>query len=374
MDNDLLSIGIANTKEVADLTPFYYTDGNKYRKYKQLRTSSTLSAGLPLKNAFSHHHQINFVLKKHRTDAFAIICFNWKNVKPIKTLLIPNLYSDRNNNIIFKICGEKQSYLLFYQECISIIEIRHLLSLKMKKTFNFLTICHALGLVSKFQEMRVCVDAIYMPNRGAVLMCLNTMIVYCEDETKPVVLFQFENPKLKDRFLSVQWSCQQNVLFAETANSIMLFEFGEEGLSRTRVFQHPWLQHCNSRIVDWEPRGNLVISAHRTKLMRENLYVFHYSEDGLKLLAYVSDVLGRSINYSAQKKQLLFVDEDYSGTRQVRTLFPFKMLEEQYRFEMKDEDKLEKGELLATLPELVKMRPPCYPGFQNGILIVRFLL
>lgn len=371
--NELLSIDISNAKVVADISPFYFVD-SKYKKFRQNRHYARISAGLPIKIADSNRSGISVALKKHRTDAFAAILLDWKTLKPIKTALIPSLYSDRNHKIIFKLFESRYSYLLIYQECISQLEIRCFLSLKTKKSFKLLTICQSLGIESQFQEMRVCIDAIYMPCRGDVLMCLNNMIVQCEEETKPTVLYKFENPKSRDRFLSLRWACQQNVLFAETTNSIMLFQLGKEGILGIKVYQHPWLQHCNSRIVDWDPLTSLVISARRERVTREDVYIFHYSENEMKLLGYVKDILTWSISYSAPRKQLLFVDEDFSGDRQLRTLWPLRMLEEEWRIEADDEDKLEKGEILTNLPLLVKMSPPCAARFVKDVLVVRFLL
>lgn len=370
---EFLSIGVSNSKQVGEIPPFYFTN-NKFEKYKLNKLTTRVSAGIPLKVSVCSQAAITVSLKKYRTNAFALMLFEWKTLRPIKTTLIPTLYSDSNHKIIFKLFEGRNSYLLFYQECISQIEIRRFLSLKKLKSFSLFTICQSLGIESQFQELRVCIDAVYMPNQGAILMCLNHMIVLCEEETRPAVLFKFENPKLKDRFLSVRWNCQQNTLLAETASSIMLFEIGDEGVRGTRVLQHPWLQHCNSRILHWEPSASLVFSAKSTKLTRENIYIFQYSENGMKLVAYVANAFVNSMSYSPQRKQLLYVDEDFSGNREVRTLWPLKLLDENDRLDMADEDKFEKGELLAHLPDFVKIGVSCTAVFIKNVLAVRSLL
>lgn len=372
--SDFLNINTTNRNEVKKVAPFYFLDNN-FEKYKQLREFSRHSQGIPLEHIDSHHSKMAVVLKRHSSNSLAVLVFPWIKLHPIKTVLIPSLYLDSSHKNIFKFCGNKDSHILLYQECNAMIDIRRFVSLKKEKTFNLQDICKSLGIATDFSEIKVCLDATYLPDLGVVVMCLNQMLVSYKNEANFSVIYQFEQPKIRDRFVSVQYSHQHKILFAETIASVMMFDYGEEGVTATRVFQHPSLKNINGRIVGWDPAMSVIVSAQNDRMNKENIYVFQYWDSSeVKLLFWTKEKRTASAYYSPRMKKLLYIEEDMFGSKEVRSISVLDGLEKQEEVEDgEDADKLVEGEFIARLPDLVRKAPKYGPRLLNNTLFIRFM-
>ena len=372
--DNFFSLDIINSKEIAEVSPYVFTN-NKYQKYKVINHMRSNMTGLPLLIVDSEVNRISLVLKKHNTNTFGIIYYSWATLRLIKISLIHTKNIDASHRLLFRSCDKNDLSILFYQEHPGIIQIRSLLSFKVKKSFDLLKICKALNVESSFASMRVCVDAVYTSSLGSVLLCLKHMVVICEEESRPTILYELEEDKMKDRFISLRYDHQKATLLAERVMSIMLFRFDSGSACETRVFKLPWMENLHSRIVDWDAVNSLMILARTSDFKKEDLLVFRYFGEEIRLIAWVREKMAYSASYCASNKQLVYIDDNMLTGKQIRSVVLSDLIEEQEdpsTDDDDDDDKLVEGELLAPLPDINRKLARVSLKFNERILMIRF--
>lgn len=371
---DLLNINTVNRKEAKERNSLYFVDG-QHQKYKQAKHISRFGTGANLRLIDSNRLGLTIILKRQSSNSVVILLFQMVVIHPVKKVTISSVHSDLNHKIIFKLCGNNDSHLLLYQECNAIIEIRRLLSLKREKFLSLENICNALEIGAHFSEMKVCLDAVYVPHLSAVVLCLNFMLVLCKDDTNPSIIYRFEGNKAKDRFINLQYNCPTKTILAETLTSIILFELGDDGgVSRTQVLRHPYLKSLSTRIIDWDPKESILISALVTNTNRENIYLFKYANNRAKVKGLLEAKRIGSAFYSKEKRQLLYINEEIFGSQSIRSLYLSSLDDYEDDSVEDEEEKLLEGELVTHVPEVAIKAPRVIPMYQRDTLFIRFLI
>ena len=364
-----LQINIEKRENWKEIIPFYFVN-NSYTKFRRLPFVGRTDDGFPVASADAFSLNLICVLKRCSSTTFKLTSISYVIVQFLKSVIIelPDTYINRK--VILKCCGERETKLLFYHESNGIIELRRSNSFKKDKTFSLEKICNSLGLASQYDQIKACIDIVYIPQLLQIALCLSSMIVLVDQDDIVTMIHNDTEQRNMEKFIGLKYDIERKLLLAEGRTSMKLFQLEDNNNTWNTIMniENPYFNR-NSRLFAWDPSECVIITTERISMEFENIHILCYGEGrgGSKVheLGLITNKNSLKLNYCLQKHALLYVDADFSGRLLLRCVWMTHLKQDQEgnNSDNCEETNVIEGEHLAHLPDFVKKMVPVKPIF-----------
>ena len=369
-----LQITIEKQESWKEIVPFYFVNST-YTKVRMLPSVGRNEDGFPVAATDAFNLNLCCFLQRHSSTSFKLSCLSYINLQFLKSEKIELPNTDINRKLILKCCGVKNTNLLFYHESNGIIELRRSNSFKKDKTFSLEKICNSLGLASQYDQIKACIDIVYIPQLLQIALCLSSMIVLVDQDDIVTMIHNDTEQRNMEKFIGLKYDIERKLLLAEGRTSMKLFQLEDNNNTWNTIMniENPYFNR-NSRLFAWDPSECVIITTERISMEFENIHILCYGEGrgGSKVheLGLITNKNSLKLNYCLQKHALLYVDADFSGRLLLRCVWMTHLKQDQ---EGNNSDNIEEtnvieGEHLAYLPDFTKKVGQLRPRFVHNTL------
>lgn len=308
-------------------------------------------SGIPLIGQSDPESSLTLLLTKEGSFCLRFLLIRFPHAKMLKQLPIEIQNNDLNYHHLIRICAEHKVFI-FYHESKTDLEVRSLISLKLRESVDLLALCEKLNL--SFQEIKVSLDFVYMSHLSKAALMLGDKIVIggrnSRNEESRELIFDCAAQNLKEHLVGMKYDCQKKALLAAGLSNYFIFEFNDTTVVRTKIIRCDGLGR-RVRLLGWDPSEDLILIAQRTTENKENFYIADYRQMPPYIVNFCRDHPFLGTCYNAVGHEFLYVETDYARNKSVKRM-EFKNFRERYgiTYEQNDLEWDIEGSTFAFLP------------------------
>ena len=358
--------------------------------------------GIPLLLEELKNTEIMILLSRNGPFALQILLGTFRSMRIIKRISLQILKVNLNHRQSIKVCSQSKTFL-FYHESTPRVEVRSVISLKIKHTFDLEQMTEALNVSRWLPQIKSSIDFVPVSEFNSYAMILGPKIVFVsahkegegegaghvkrgsqEESSQKLpficqTIFDCIKQGLKESFVTLDYDPTRKLLFAVRVSSFLLLQLGDGDniVTSTKILRSDKMKR-GVRLLRWDPNEQVLIVAQRTAQNSEKCQIIDYRSynegDSMISINILKDEPLKGEAYNPLDRRFYFIDTDYFGRREIKTM-DLRNFRNKYATECDEDGEIAlsdcESEHFAYLPNFTEKHQYFYLRFFMNYLAVK---